>query len=97
MSRYVPSPDEQAAIDLLSLAGYTVVRQRTYDALHERVRIAECRRDMEAERRKSVEAWAQREGQEQRRLSDRLNRVCYAAAALGVSIQAINEALEATP
>jgi hypothetical protein len=31
MSRYVPTADQQAAIDFLRLSGYAVVRQRTYD------------------------------------------------------------------
>lgn len=94
MSRYVPSPEEQGAIDLLTLVGYAVVRQRTYDHLVERVRLAECYRDMEIERRESVEHWAHRECDEQRRLSARLNEVCFAAAALGVSIADINAALD---
>lgn len=75
MSRYQPSSAEQEAIDLLRLAGYTVVRQRTYSDLLERVRVAECYRDMEIDRRKSAEAWAIRECDEQRRLTDRLNEV----------------------
>lgn len=37
--------------------------------------------------------WAYEALNEQKRLVARLNRVCYAAAALGVPIQAINEAL----
>lgn len=94
MSRYVPSPDEQAAIDRLRLVGYAVVRQATYDRLQERVRLAEHRQAYEIERRESSDAWARRECDEQRRLADRLNRVVAAAAALGVSIQDINAALD---
>jgi len=96
MSRYVPTSEQQLAIDTLALAGYSVVRQRTYNALCERVRLAECYRDMEIERRESTERWARRECDEQRRLSDRLNAVCYAATALGVPIRAINQALDAS-
>lgn len=93
MGKYKPTPDEQAAIDLLRLAGYAVVRQRTYDAQRERTRLAECLHGMEIDRRKDSEAWARRECDEQRRLADRLHRVVAAAAALGVSIQDINIAL----
>lgn len=49
--------------------------------------------EWETERRKGTEDWARRECAEQRRLTDRLNEVCYAAAALGVPIQTINDAL----
>ena len=35
-------PDERAAIDMLTVAGYAVVRQRTYDGLRERVTKAHC-------------------------------------------------------
>jgi hypothetical protein len=95
MPRYVPTAEEQAAIDRLTLAGYAVVRQRTYDALRERLRVADCMTAMEIERREGVEHWARRECDEQRRLSARLNAVCTAAAALGVSITDINAALDA--
>lgn len=96
MSRYVPSADERAAMDTLRLAGYAVVRQRTYDGLQERVRVAEQMQAWETERREDAQRWASRECDEQRRLADRLNRVVAAAAALGVSITDINAAL-ATP
>lgn len=95
MARYVPTPEEQAAIDMLRLAGYAVVRQRTYDALGERVSLAEHRQRWAEEWRESSDRWARRECDEQRRLADRLNEVCYAAAALGVPITDINAALEA--
>lgn len=51
--------------------------------------------EWEREHREGVERWARRECDEQRRLSDRLTRVVAAAAAQGVSIQAINAALDA--
>lgn len=95
MPRYAPTPEELAAIDLLTLAGYAVVRQRTHDALRERVRVAEALRDMEIDRRLSVERWAHRCLDEERRLSRRLDEVCTTAAALGVPITDINAALEA--
>ena len=95
MARYVPSADEQAAIDLLTLAGYAVVRQRTYDALHERVRVAEALRQAEADHRDSGVQWAHRCLDEQNRLDRRLNEVCTAAAALGVPIRDINAAIAA--
>lgn len=94
MGRYVPTSEERAAIHLLTLAGYSVVRQRTHDDLLERVRIAKCMEQMEIERRESSERWARRESDEQRRLAARLNEVCYAAASQGVTIQAINAALD---
>lgn len=93
MGRYVPTAEEQTAIDQLTLAGYRVVRERTYTALLERVRHAEAMEHMEIERRKSTESWARDCCREERRLADRLNAVCYAAAALGVDIGAINTAL----
>lgn len=93
VSRYVPTAEERAAIDLLRLAGYAVARQRTYDGLLERVSLAEHRQAYEIERREGTERWVQSVCAEERRLYDRLNEVCYAAAALGVDIQAINDAL----
>jgi hypothetical protein len=95
VSRYEPSPLEQSAIDMLTAAGYTVVRQRSYDALRERVRRAETIADMERERREGNERWAQNCLTEERRLHTRLNEVCAGAAALGVSITDINAALAA--
>jgi polynucleotide 5'-kinase involved in rRNA processing len=97
MSRYQPTADEQAAIDLLRLAGYAVVRQATYDKLRERVTTARHEVQWQTEWREHSDAWARRECDEQRRLADRLTAVVGAAAAQGVTIQAINEALEAKP
>lgn len=94
MTRYQPTPDEAAAIDLLRLAGYAVVRQQTYARLQERVRLAECMAEWETDRRKSTEKWAHVALDEQGRLAGRLNEVCFAATALGVPIGAINEALD---
>lgn len=93
MSRYIPTASEQAAIDKLRLANYVVVRARTYDALLERVRVAGVKVEMALEARKSSEGWAGRCIAEERRLSRRLDEVCTAAAALGVPISAINQAL----
>lgn len=94
MSRYVPTATECEAIETLTLAGHAVVRQRTYDDLLDRVRIAKCVAGMEIERRESAERWAHRCLDEERRLSRRLDEVCTAAASLGVPIQAINNALD---
>ena len=94
MPRYLPSEQEQAAIDLLHLAGYTTLRQASYDRLLERVRIAEALRDAEVDRREGTTLWAHEALVEQRRLSNRLNEVCFAAAALGVPIDKIQEALD---
>lgn len=93
VSRYVPTAEERAAIDALTLAGYAVVRQGTYDNLRKRIDQMEWERewrdrDMEHSRR-----WAEKCRKEERRIMDRLNDVVAAAAAQGVSIQAINDAL----
>lgn len=47
-----------------------------------------------AEQVEHAHRWAEAAHAEQRRLSARLTEVCAAAAALGVSISAINKALE---
>jgi hypothetical protein len=95
MARYVPTAEEQAAIDLLTLSGHAVLRQRSYDALRERVRVAEVLRESDREQAEHARAWARDQISEQRRLTDRLNAVCTAAAALGVPITDINAALDA--
>lgn len=48
----------------------------------------------EKEAAEHARQWAHSQFVEQRRLADRLNEVCTAAAALGVPITAINEALK---
>lgn len=93
MPRHTPSRSEQEAIALLTLAGYTVVRARTYEGMRERVRVAEV---MERHAKEDVDharRWGGEQCDVQRRLSDRLNAVCFAAAGLGVPIDAINAAL----
>jgi len=50
--------------------------------------------ESEREQAESARRWARDCLDEERRLRDRLNQVCLAAAALGVSIQDINEALK---
>lgn len=95
MARYVPTEQEQAAIDLLTASGHTVLRTRSYDALRERLRVAEVLQDAEVRQRESTERWARRESDWARRMTDRLNAVCSAAAALGVPITDINAALAA--
>jgi hypothetical protein len=94
--RYEPTAEEQAAIDRLTLAGYAVVRQRTYDDLKERVVLAEARQQFSEEDAAHARHWAEDQCDEQRRLADRLNEVCSAATSLGVPIDAINEALGRT-
>lgn len=96
MSRYVPTADEQAAIERLTLAGYAVVRQRTYDGLRERVSRAEWALESAERQVESVNRWALDSCDESRRLSKRLTAVVASAASLGVSIQAINDALDLT-
>lgn len=93
MARYQPTAAETAAIDLLRLAGYAVVRQSTYDNLRQRIDIAEHRVEWEQDAAEHARAWARDCCREERRLTDRLNEVATAAAAKGVSIDAINEAL----
>lgn len=95
MARHTPTASEEMFIERLTAAGYKVVRTRTYSALLERIRLAECRADMEAERRESAERWAHNSLAEERRLSRRLDEVCTGAAALGVPIDKINAALAA--
>jgi hypothetical protein len=95
MAAYRPSAEEQAAIDLLTLAGFTVLRQRSYAALQERVRVAEALQAAEHEYREGSQRWARQALDEQNRLARRLNAVCTGAAALGVSITDINAALAA--
>lgn len=94
MSRYEPTADEAAAIELLTLAGFTVLRSRSYDALRERVRVAEALQLAAQEARDSCERWAHKCLDEERRLVNRLNAVCTGAAALGVGIAAINACLD---
>ena len=48
----------------------------------------------EQESAEHARQWAYDQCAEQRRLAARINAVCYAAAALGVPIDAINRALE---
>ena len=94
MARYQVTASEQSMIDHLTDAGFHVMRKRSYQALRERLRVAEVAVEMEVERRQGVEQWAHRCLDDDQRLMDRLNRVCYAATSLGVPIQAINAALD---
>lgn len=94
MTRVTPTPEQQAAIDLLTANGYTVVRRRTYERLREAISLAKDQRAWDEQTNEHVRAWALDAFREQRRLADRLDRVVAAAAALGVSIQDINTALD---
>ena len=91
MGKYVPTADQQAAIDVLRLAGYSVIRQRTYARLLERVRVAEALREAERDHRKDSQEWARRECDEQRRLSDRLTYVYGVARAHGASVDDLRQ------
>lgn len=76
-------------------ATHVVLARKSYDYL---VRTRDrALREAEWERERTLDnrRWAERSLDEQRRLMDRLNAVCTAAASLGVSIQAINAALAA--
>jgi phage baseplate assembly protein gpV len=70
-----------------------VLARKSYDHLLRTRDRALREAEWERERTQDHRRWAERSLDEQRRLVDRLNSVCTAAAALGVSIQAINAAL----
>jgi hypothetical protein len=91
MSKYVQTAEEQEAIDFLSLHGYVVIRRRTHDRLKERIRLAECQRDMEKERRESTERWAQSVCDEERRYRDRVVEVCAFAFTHGATSEDLAE------
>lgn len=76
-----------------------VLARKSYDHLIRTRDRALREAEREREGAEHARRWALDQCEEQRRLTDRLNRVCYAAAALGVPIQVIDEALEdaATP
>jgi len=95
MGRHIPTDWERDAIDRLTLAGHKVVRQSTYDNLLKRIDRAENNARWEAHLAEANREWARDAHTEQRRLSRRLDEVCTAAAALGVSIHDINAALDA--
>jgi hypothetical protein len=81
-------------VEALTLAGYAVVRQRTYDRLKDRVSAAEHTTKWQIEWREHNQQWVEQEFVATRRLYDRLTAIVAAAASLGVSIQAINKALD---
>lgn len=93
MSRYIPSADEQDAIDLLAGTGHVVLRRRSHEALLERARRAETLLHAEVQHAASLREWALANATETRRIADRLNAVVAAAAAQGVTIDAINKTL----
>lgn len=93
MSRYIPTADERAAIDTLTLAGYHVMRRGSYANLQRRIDRAESSANWEKRVAERVLGWAIECLAEERRLERRLNDVCSAAATLGVSIADINTAL----
>jgi hypothetical protein len=93
MSRYVPTPGQQAAIDGLRIAGYAVVRQATYDGLKRRVAEVEWENDWQRRDVEHARAWARDCCEQERQMRERLMQVVAGAASLGVSITAINEAL----
>ena len=80
MSRYIPSTDEQDAIDLLTSTGHSVLRRRSHDALIERARRAETLLGAEKENSASLREWAHKEAAEVRRLQDRLTRARASAS-----------------
>ena len=93
MSRHTPDATEQRAIDILTARGYAVFRAGTIQNLRNRAFLAEHLAKWETEQRAHAETWGQSEAAEYRRLADRLTRVVAAAAAQGVTIDAINAAL----
>lgn len=70
------------------------LRRKSYDHLLRTRDRALQDADAEREAAEHARHWAYEQCEEQRRLADRLNRVVAAAASLGVSIQAINAALD---
>lgn len=78
-------------------ASQVVLARKSYDHLIRTRDRALREAEWEREAAEHARCWALDQCDEQRRLSDRLNRVCFAAASLGVSIQAINAALDDEP
>lgn len=76
-------------------AGYVVLKRKSHE--HTLRELDRARNAIEWEKRDAEGArqWAREILDEERRLNDRLNAVCMAAAALGVSITDINKALAA--
>ena len=91
MPRYVPSPAEQAAIDLLRARGFAVMRDSTLKRLHERITTAEVRAEMASDNAASARAWATAAIDEQRRLSDRCTELVSFAYAHGATIDDLTE------
>lgn len=94
MSRHKPTDGERAAIDLLTVAGYTVLRTRSYEHLRTQVALERQMREDAREQAEHSGRWALDCLGRERTLSDRLDRVVSAAATLGVDICDINHALQ---
>lgn len=98
MSRHVPAPDEQAAIDLLAARGYTVLRTKSYQHLLNRAQLAERQVAWEKENNASIHAWADRLGDDVRRLRDRCDDLvafAYEHGATFEDLKAFNARSEA--
>lgn len=89
MTRHQPTPAEQAAIDLLAAAGYAVVRRKTLENLHQKVRDAEWQVRMATEEAASARRWAENSLTEERRLHDRLNEIVAFAYEHGATIEGL--------
>src|SRR5690349_7167039 len=76
---------------------YVVLRSKSYEHTLRELDRARNRLAFEQESAEHARRWAKQAFAEERRLADRLDRVIAAAASLGVSIQAINEALGVRP
>lgn len=97
MSRYQPSTEEQAAIDMLTLAGYTVVRRGTYENLRKRIDQMEWTDQWREREMGHSREYAEKCHAEERRLSDRLTTVVAGAAAAGVPFDVIQQAMGEKP
>lgn len=93
MPQYKPSPEELDALRLLEGRGWVVLRRRTYEK--QQRRLATAQNEIYFIHRESLasEQWANRSVREAVSARDRLEAVIAAAASLGVSIEAINNAL----
>lgn len=73
------------AIQIVSAAGYVVVREKSYKQAQVRQRIAEVRREAEEQAAEHARGWARDCLAEERRLRDRLTYVYGVAQAHGAT------------
>lgn len=83
--------DLDAAKELLTAAGYTVVKTKSYLAAQERQRRAKCMEEYADERRESAERWARNCLDEERRIRERLTFVYGVARAHGATVDDLRQ------